>query len=113
MLFYIYACENRYQGLHGVETTYVGDFNNERDANNYALELALELIDSYECLSSEYDDYENEDERYAAMVEDCIYTVYLIRDEYQSMDASILDQTAYNLGDEEFVQHYCDGAVVK
>lgn len=113
MLFYIYACENCYKGLHGIETTYVGDFNNERDANDYALELALELIDSYECLSSEYDDYENEDERYAAMVEDCIYTVHPIRDKYQNVDSSFLDRIAYTLGDEEFVRHYCGGADVK
>lgn len=45
--YFIWAAEQLYEGLHGIETYRVKECSSYEDACNYALELSFDVIDSY------------------------------------------------------------------
>ena len=53
MLVYIFACEASYCGLHGMYTEDVVEVKDIEEANNYGYEMALSVVESYDCFDDE------------------------------------------------------------
>lgn len=116
----VYACENIYGGLHGMNYTAVVDFESSTTVENFARGQSLEVIESYsdivETLEQDVEyniepgmsDEEIEQLRYETYLEDTEYTWEKVDEakagEYSTQE---LDEMIYDLGYEEFVELYC------
>lgn len=89
MLFYIWAAEDTYQGLHGMENYGVFDCWDREDADNRGLEMSLEVISSYG-LEGQYD-CEDGDDIDAVCCEHTLWEVFKIKDEYVDLGVNELD----------------------
>lgn len=114
MLFAIHAYENRYGGLHGMETHCVIECINEKEAEEYAADLSRDVIKDYtfEEIENEAieDGYERESEEFDAYVEECIedniqYEIFPIRETTKSIEE--LDSMYYNNPD-DFIKTMCE-----
>ena len=114
MLYAIDAKEQIYDGLHGIRTLIVDDFEDERYAEECGEEASRDLIESYcydylkDEASAELSDNDDFDEFMEELIEDDIdFAVYKIKDEYQKQNPGDLEGLFYEDPD-EFIKKYCE-----
>lgn len=89
MLFYIWAAEDSYEGLHGIEDYGVFNCRDVEEAKYRGLEMSLDVIESYG-IEDQYD-YEDGDDIDAVCREHTVWEIRKIKDEYSNMTAAELD----------------------
>ena len=95
MLVYIFACEGSYGGLHGIYDADVVEVQDMEEANEYGYEMALSVVESYDCFDDD-EDIEQELE----------WRIYKIKEGISAEEA----RAAVCSHDEEgFVAKYCEG----
>ena len=105
MVAFIYAYEHIYEGLNGVSTCGVFDFDSVEEAEETAINLSLRLIESYFCINDCFEDIENEDER----LEDIAFRIYEVKDSIlEKFVLWELDKIAAEIDEEEFIELYCN-----
>lgn len=105
MVAFIYAYEHIYEGLHGMSTCGVFDFDFVGEAEEMAINLSLGVIESYSCINDCFEDIENEDER----LEDIAFRIYKVKDSILEKFALWeLDKMAAEIDEEEFIELYCN-----
>ena len=98
MLVYIFACEGSYGGLHGIYDADVIEVQDMEEANEYGYEMALGVVESYDCFDDD-EDIEQELE----------WRIYKIKEGISEEEA----RAALGSYDEEgFVAEYCEGEVL-
>lgn len=117
MRVFLYACEQTYGGLHGIEDFCVNVFDDTFSLsdiyNDYVIDMSIELMNQYDIDFSfsgeeDYDSYEEfEQAREEEMLQNVDGYVVAIRDD---VDLSIaeLNRLALELGAKEFVKKYCN-----
>lgn len=115
MLYAIYACENIYGGLHGMDAHDVVDCADEEEAESIGLEMSIDVMDSYECISDDLEEaaseeYEPgseewEDYLYQLKQENSSYVIYPIVDTKGKSEKE-LEELFWNdrIG---FIEEYC------
>lgn len=106
MKVFIYACEDMYRGLHGIEDMRVVEVDSIEEADEYGMEMSTGVIESYDTLADyEYEDDEDYEE---ALLDAREWYVYPI-DEEKAKNLSIdeLNRLVCKLGHESFVDDYC------
>lgn len=119
MKYFIYAAEDMYQGLHGMEDYLLIDSDYDT-AVAEAENLSMSVMESYPSImediedtakevyekdSEEYDDYLNE-----LIRENIYYIIYALQDEYEDMDEDEVYHKVQQLGIDEFIETYCEEA---
>ena len=56
MLVAIHAYEQMYGGLHGMEQTAIVDVENLEEAEDYAVEMSYDVMDSYSCIIESFEE---------------------------------------------------------
>ena len=116
-----YATENKYQGLHGIENTFVVEEKNIRDAEEDCFEACIELMSSYgdieEELWEEARFYLDEDEDKESVLEEifwdcqcenaCVQVWEIDEEKAKNLSTYELDTIACNEGYEAFLEEYC------
>ena len=98
MLVYIFACEGSYGGLHGMYNEDVVEIKDMKEANDYGYEMALDVVESYDCFDED-EDIEQELE----------WRIYKIKEGISADEA----RAALGAYDEEgFVAEYCEEEVL-
>ena len=98
MLVYIFACETSYCGLHGMYNVDVVEVQDMEEANEYGYEMALGVVESYDCFDDD-EDIEQELE----------WRIYKIKEGISAEEA----RAAARLHDKEgFVAEYCEDEVL-
>ena len=95
MLVYIIACESSYGGLHGMYTVDVVEVQDMEEANEYGYEMALGVVESYDCFDDD-EDIEQELE----------WRIYKIKEGISAEEARA---AVYSHNEEGFVAKYCEG----
>ena len=95
MLVYIFACETSYCGLHGMYNVDVVEVQDMEEANEYGYEMALSVVESYDCFDDD-EDIEQELE----------WRVYKIKEGISAEEARA---AACSHNEEGFVAKYCEG----
>lgn len=112
-LYAIHAFENIYCGLHGIENFLVVECLNDKEAEECAIEMSYEVMDSYNRVDEElldyigidYDDIDNHIEEYEEVrAENTAYEVWEVKDTMKSLDE--LNELFYN-DTEDFIEKYC------
>lgn len=114
MLYAIDAREQIYDGLHGIRTLIVDDFEDEQEAEGYGWEASRDLIESH-CWDYLKEEVENQIEEgddfddfmQEAIDDDIDFTVYKIKKEYQKQIPEDLEGFFYEDPD-EFIEKYCE-----
>lgn len=109
MRVFIYACEDMYHGLHGIEDMRVVEVSSVEEADEYGMEMSGELIETYDTLS-DFDEYGDDDEEAyeEAFLEAREWYVYPIDEEKaKGLSTRELDKLASREGHELFVEEYC------
>ena len=107
----VFAADELYKGLHGMNSTFVTEAESDREVDSIARDASLDVIDSYMCIRDDL--YEGVDlEDYETMNEialgDIMYEWALIDEELAgNYSTKELDSMAYDMGYEEFVEAYC------
>lgn len=73
MLYAIYAYEQIYDGLHGMNTTMIVDCDSESEAEEIAIEASYEVMNSYSSITEAF--YEEASEKYEKNTSDWYYYV--------------------------------------
>ena len=114
MRIFIYACEEIYGGLHGIESVRVIETSDWEEANDEGREMSFCVQDDYYSSSDWASvcgvDDENEVEEELceeARDEYLCWTIWKIRDDI-TLSIEELDTAAYHLDKEEFVELYCE-----
>ena len=104
MRVFVYACENTYQGLHGICDMRVVDVSSLEEANESGMEMSGAVTESYDII----DESLSEEEYEEAFLEARLWYIYPI-DEEKAKDFSTeeLDKLASDWGDESFIEEYC------
>ena len=98
MLVYIFACEGSYGGLHGIYDADVIEVQDMEEANEYGYEMALGVVESYDCFDDD-EDIEQELE----------WRIYKIKEGISAEEA----RAAVGSHNEEgFVAEYCEDDVL-
>ena len=98
MLVYIFACEGSYGGLHGIYDADVVEVQDMEEADEYGYEMALGVVESYDCFDDD-EDIEQELE----------WRIYKIKEGISAEEA----RTAVCSHNEEgFVAEYCEKEVL-
>ena len=100
MKVFIYAYENSYYGLHGINTQFVCEVRDIEEAREIGLDAACEVIDSYSNLLLEEDG--SYDER-----ESALYEIYKIKDSINFSEEE-LDNICSRRDKDAFIEEYCD-----
>ena len=95
MLVYIFACETSYCGLHGMYNVDVVEVQDMEEANEYGYEMALAVVESYDCFDDD-EDIEQELE----------WRIYKIKEGISAEEARA---AVYSHNEEGFVAKYCEG----
>lgn len=98
MKVFIYAYENTYGGMHGINTLAIADVSTLAEADEIGCYMAQEVTESYDC----FDDISDEE-----LLESLCWDIYVIKDEFQSMSIEELDTLCCNLGCDLFTDKYC------
>ena len=98
MLVYIFAYEGSYGGLHGIYDADVVEVQDMKEANEYGYEMALGVVESYDCFDDD-EDIEQELE----------WRIYKIK-EGISVDEARAAVCSHN--EEGFVAEYCEKEVL-
>ena len=103
----IYACEQMYHGLHGIEDMTVVEVDSIKEADEYGIEMSERLIESYDTLIN-FDDYDDDEAYGEALLEAREWYVYPINEEKaKSFSIKELDKLVSRLGLNLFVEEYC------
>ena len=103
MRVFIYAYEDKYQGLHGVSEQAVAEVRSVREANELANEMAENVVDSWGIWNEEDDPDENE-EFFDYGTE---WIIYKIRDDV-TLSTEELDELCSYEDYREFAKMYCE-----
>ena len=95
MLVYIFACETSYCGLHGMYNVDVVEVQDMEEANEYGYEMALGVVESYDCFDDD-EDIEQELE----------WRIYKIKEGISAEEARA---AVCSHNEEGFVAKYCEG----
>jgi len=118
--YLIWACENIYGGLHGMNYQGVIEADSEGEALEYARNEAIELIHSYESIENSLEEEvqeqitpgmtedEIEDLREQVYEEDLEYACWLV-DEAKANQYSTfeLDDKCWDIGYSDFIEEFC------
>lgn len=118
MKLFIYAYDQLYGGLHGMYNYAFCEFDNEKRATEWAIELSCDVIHNYydiedslaEDVDSVCDDRESEEWETAydeAVMEDTAYEIYALKDEVKKKTDEELEELIFEEGVEEFIEKYC------
>ena len=120
MKYFIYAAENMYQGLHGIEDYRLIDTDDYDTAVAEAIDMSISVMESYSSIMEDFEDtaakvYEIDSEEYdyyldELMQENIYYIIYTLKDEYKDMDEENVYDKVNQLGIDEFVETYCEEA---
>lgn len=115
MLYAIYACENVYGGLHGMDNHAIVNCTNEGEANDIGLEMSFDVMESYECITNVLEEeaseeYERDTHEWCDYLEqlkgeNSYYIIYPIVDT-KGKSTRKLEKEFWN-NREEFVKTYC------
>ena len=94
MLVYIFACESSYCGLHGMYNVDVVEVQDMEEANEYGYEMALGVVESYDCFDDD-EDIEQELE----------WHIYKIKEGISAEEARA---AVCSHNEEGFVAKYCE-----
>ena len=101
MRYFIYACEDMYEGLHGIEDYRIEEDIDEGVAHEIGREMSYEVIQSYDL--SDYEDMDDEE-----IDEHLSWQIYLIdEDKAGFISTRELNSMACAEGAEEFINLYC------
>ena len=100
MKVFIYAYEDSYYGLHGINTQLVCEVRDIDEAREIGLESAYEVIDMYSDYLLEEDG--SYDER-----ESALYEIYKIKDSINFSEEE-LDNICSIRDKDDFIEEYCD-----
>ena len=115
MKVFIYACEGIYGGYHGIEDFTVEEFEDDENLDDiwrdWVPEMSYDLMDSYDTIQLDPDDYENDEEFWEAMEEERNanvdgYVIPIKADVTLSVDE--LKKIAFQLGADSFKEEYCE-----
>ena len=98
MLVYIFACEGSYCGLHGMYNVDVVEVQDMEEANEYGYEMALGVVESYDCFDDD-EDIEQELE----------WRIYKIKEGISAEEARA---AVCSHNEEGFVAKYCEEEVL-
>lgn len=103
MRVFIYVYDNIYSGHYGLENQAVCDVKSFDEIDEIYYEEACSLLDSYGC----YEEYIAEYDEDADYVRELTsFECWKIRDDV-TLDLNTLDEAAYRLGKDAFVEEYC------
>ena len=107
MRVFVYACEEMYHGLHGIEDMRVVEVESVEEADEYGREMSADIIESFDTIG-DFDEYEDEEAYEEAFLDAREWYVYPI-DEEKAKGLSIeeLDRLASTEGRDYFVEEYC------
>ena len=106
MIVYIYSDELMYCGANGMYNCGVYDIDSIDEANEIGRELAYDVVESYNCLSEEYD--YNDEEDMEALDESLRWIIWAIAPEVQmKMSIDDLMKESASLDRDSFVDMYC------
>ena len=108
MLFFIWAAEDMYKGLHGIEDYGVFDCPDVEEANRTGLEMSEGVIESYGLEKEYYDyDYEEGEEIPLDYSEGTLWEIYKVKDEYVTMGIDRLNSICRRDSD-GFIDEYTE-----
>jgi hypothetical protein len=120
MLYVIYAAENQFQGLHGIEDFRIEDCENDNAAADIGEEMSLELINDFSCvysiLEEDYEESINDDmtekekdEIHTEIYNDDIYYSYwkIKEDICKNYTVDLLEEMLEE-DLENFVKNFCE-----
>ena len=96
MLVYIFACEDSYGGLHGIYDADVVEVQDMEEANEYGYEMALGVVESYDCFDEEVE-------------EELEWRIYKIKEDISAEEARA---AVCSHNEEGFVAEYCEEEVL-
>ena len=121
MKIFIYACENFYGGLHGIEDYYIDEFEtyNRRIISDIGMKLSQDVIEKYINVDEDYldyngaEDFDSEDDYYEAYSEAVNEHIewydYKIKDEFNDIPIKDLEEIAARItGPQSFIKKYCE-----
>lgn len=100
MKVFIYAYEDSYYGLHGINTQLVCEVRDIEEAREIGLNAACEVIDSYSNLLLKEDGSYDE-------CESALYEIYKIKDNINFSEEE-LDRICSRKDKDDFIEEYCD-----
>lgn len=107
MRVFIYACEDMYHGLHGIENMRVVEVESIEEANEYGMEMSGDVIDTYDTLG-DFEEFEDEEAYEEAWLEAREWYVYPINEEKaKGKSTRELDKIASKWGSDWFIKEYC------
>lgn len=101
MKLFCYVYEDEYEGLHGFETLFVGDFSSLELAVEACREAGEYLVNSF------FSPKEGEYEEFFRERHGIEYNIYKIKDEVD-LTTDQLDCLCYEWGKKSFIEEYCD-----
>lgn len=121
MNLFIYAYDNLFGGLHGMYNYTFYEADTEKEAQETALELSCEVIDSYSDITEQLeedadfccDDRDSDEWSSAydeAVLQDTAYEIYALKDEVKDKTEDELDELVYQEGVKRFIEKYCEEA---
>lgn len=115
MKVFIYACEGVYGGYHGIEDFTVEEFEDNVNLDDiwedWVPEMSYDLMDSYDTIDLDPDDYEDDEEFWDAMEEERAANVdgYVIPIKADvTLSVEELREIASRLGADSFKEEYCE-----
>lgn len=106
--YLIYACENFYQGLHGIEDycieRFPDDFTEDKIYSEYVPEMSINLMYSYSGIIPEDIEEEELDE---FIQENISGYVRQVSEDFDEIPTAQLDDILFKLGAKEFERIYC------
>ena len=121
MKIFIYACENFYGGLHGIEDYYIDEFEtyNRRIISDIGMKLSQDVIEKYINVDEDYldyngaEDFDSEDDYYEAYSEAVNEHIewydYKIKDEFNDIPIKDLEEIVATVtGPQSFIKEYCE-----
>lgn len=118
MKLFIYAYDQLYEGLHGMYEYTFYETDNQKEAEETAIELSCDVINSYydiedklaEDADSVCDDRESEEWETAydeAVMEDTAYEIYALNEDIKDKSDDELNELVDEWSIERFVEKYC------
>lgn len=107
MRVFIYACEDMYHGLHGIEDMRVVEVGSIEEADEYGMEMSGDVIDTYDTLG-DFEEFEDEEAYEEAFLEAREWYIYPIDEEKaKGKSTEELGKIASEWGSDWFIKEYC------
>lgn len=107
MRVFIYACEDMYHGLHGIEDMRVVEVESIEEADEYGMEMSGDVIETYDTLG-DFEEFEDEEAYEEAFLEAREWYVYPIDEEKaKGKSTEELGKIASEWGSDLFIKEYC------